>query len=158
MEYIILAVIVLGIVAANQLFKIYEISRELRPNEPEVITEADSKFNARLGVVFVIGFFAFVIWSVVKWKHLLLPEPASKHGVEIDNLMDVTLIIITIPFIICNVLLFYFLNKYYFRKDRKADFFAHSNKLEAVWTIVPAVVLATLIIYGLAVWNGYRLY
>lgn len=153
MEFIILAIIVLGVIAANQLFKIYELSRELRPNEPEVITEADSRFNARTGLVFIIAFLAFCIWSTLKWKHNFLPEPASKHGVEIAGLMNLTLIIISIPFFACNILLFYFLHKYYFRKNRKADFFAHSNKLEAVWTIVPAVVLATLIIYGLTVWN-----
>ncbi len=153
MEFIILAVIILGIVAVTQLFKIYELSRELRPNEPEVITEADSRFNARLGVIFVLGFFAFCLWCVYKWKGEFLPEPASKHGVEIDQLMDLTLIIIGIPFFICNALLFYFVNKYYFRKNKKADFFAHSNKLEAVWTVVPAIVLSALIIYGMRVWS-----
>lgn len=154
MEFIILAVIILGIVAANQLFKIYELSKELRPNEAEVITEADSRFNARMGIVFMIAFFAFCIWSTLKWKHNFLPVAASKHGVEIDSLMNVTWIIIGIPFVVCNFLLFFFVNKYYFRKNRKADFFAHSNKLEAVWTVVPAIVLATLIVYGLTVWNN----
>lgn len=153
MEFIILAVIILGIVAVTQLFKIYELSRELRPNEPEVITEADSRFNARLGLVFLVAFFSFCIWGVMKWKSEFLPEPASKHGVEIDQLMDLTLVIIGIPFFICNILLFYFVNKYYFRKNRKADYFAHSNKLEAIWTVVPAIVLSSLIIYGMRVWS-----
>jgi len=153
MEFIILAVIILGIVAVTQLFKIYELSRELRPNEPEVITESDNRFNARLGIIFLVAFFAFCIWGVMKWKGEFLPEPASKHGVEIDQLMDLTLVIIGIPFFICNALLFYFVYKYYWRKNRKADFFAHSNKLEAVWTIVPAIVLSALIIYGMRVWS-----
>ncbi|MDZ7848809.1 MAG: hypothetical protein U5L96_19920 [Owenweeksia sp.] len=29
----------------------------------------------------------------------------------------------------------------------------HNNRLEFIWTIVPAVVLAGLIIYGLATWS-----
>lgn len=153
MEYIVLGVIILAVVAISQLLKIYELSRELRPNDAPVISESDSRLNGRLGLLFLVAFFSFCFYCLFKWKHLMLPEPASLHGKEIDSLMNVTLIIIAIPFFICNILLFYFLNKYYFRKDRKADFFAHSNKMEAVWTIVPAIVLGALIIYGLTVWN-----
>lgn len=154
MNFLILAIIVLAIIAVFQLLKIYELSRELRPDEAPVITEADSRLNARLGIVFLFAFFGFVIWCIAKWKRFFLPVSASKHGVEIDQLWDITLVIIGIPFVICNVLLFYFVNKYYYKADRKADFFAHSNKLEAVWTIVPAVVLSALIVYGLRVWNS----
>lgn len=153
MDFLILAIIILAVVAIFQLLKIYELSRELRPDEAPVITEADSRMNARLGIVFIIGFFTFILWCIYKWGDKLLPEPASKHGVEIDQLWDVTMVIIGIPFIICNVLLFFFLNKYRYKKTNKADFFAHSNKLEAIWTVVPAIVLSALIIYGLRVWN-----
>jgi cytochrome c oxidase subunit 2 len=153
MDFLILAIIILAVVAIFQLLKIYELSRELRPDEAPVITEADSRMNARLGIVFLFGFFAFILWCIYKWSDKFLPEPASRHGVEIDQLWDVSMVIITIPFIICNFLLFFFLNKYRYKKERKADFFAHSNKLEAVWTVVPAIVLSALIIYGLRVWN-----
>jgi cytochrome c oxidase subunit 2 len=153
MDFLILAIIILAVVAIFQLLKIYELSRELRPDEAPVITEADSKMNARFGMVFVFGFFAFILWCIYKWSGKFLPEPASKHGVEIDQLWDVTMVIIGIPFVICNFLLFYFLHKYSYKKERKADFFAHSNKLEAIWTVVPAIVLSALIIYGLRVWN-----
>ena len=39
-------------------------------------------------------------------------------------------------------------------KDKKALFFADSNKLEAIWSIIPSVVLACLILYGLYAWNN----
>ena len=38
------------------------------------------------------------------------------------------------------------------RKEKKALFFADNNKLEAIWTIIPVIVLAGLIIYGLNTW------
>ncbi|UPT67715.1 MAG: cytochrome c oxidase subunit II [Sphingobacteriales bacterium JAD_PAG50586_3] len=154
MDFLILAIIILAVVAIFQLLKIYELARELRPDEAPVITEADSRMNGRLGILFIFAFFGFILYCILKWKDQLLPVSASKHGVEIDQLWDVSMVIITIPFVICNVLLFFFLNKYRYKKERKADFFAHSNKLEAVWTIVPAIVLSALIIYGLRVWNS----
>ena len=39
-------------------------------------------------------------------------------------------------------------------KIEGADFFAHSNKLELIWTVVPTIVLTILILYGLNVWNS----
>jgi cytochrome c oxidase subunit 2 len=44
---------------------------------------------------------------------------------------------------------------YYFRgrKDRKASFITHNNKLEFFWTAIPAVTLLALISYGLNVWG-----
>jgi len=50
------------------------------------------------------------------------------------------------------VFLFYFAYKYTFSKDRKAYFYTHSNKLELLWTTVPAVFLAVIIVYGLSAW------
>ena len=39
-------------------------------------------------------------------------------------------------------------------KNNKAKFYADSHKLEAIWTITPAVVLVVLIGYGLWQWNN----
>jgi cytochrome c oxidase subunit 2 len=52
-----------------------------------------------------------------------------------------------------NTFLFVFANKYRYNKDRKAKFFAHDNRLELVWTVIPSIVLAVIIIYGLRTWN-----
>jgi cytochrome c oxidase subunit 2 len=43
--------------------------------------------------------------------------------------------------------------KFYYRKDRKAKFFAHDNRLELVWTLVPGVTMAFIIVFGLITWN-----
>ena len=47
---------------------------------------------------------------------------------------------------------FTFAFKYVFNKDRKAYYYTHSNKLELLWTTVPAIFLAVIIVYG-----AYRL-
>ena len=56
-------------------------------------------------------------------------------------------------FVLCHFLLGYFAYKYAYSKERVATFFAHSTKLEMIWTVVPTVVLTTLIIYGISTWN-----
>jgi cytochrome c oxidase subunit 2 len=56
-------------------------------------------------------------------------------------------------FFLTNTLLFGFSWKYYHREERTALYYPHNNKLEAVWTIVPALALAFIVIYGLMTWN-----
>jgi cytochrome c oxidase subunit 2 len=55
--------------------------------------------------------------------------------------------------IITQFLLHYFAYKYKGEKGRKALFYADNNTLEFIWTIIPVIVLAGLIIYGLFTWN-----
>jgi len=50
-------------------------------------------------------------------------------------------------------LLSYFAFKYRGRKGQRAVFFADNDKLEFIWTIIPVIVLAGLIIYGLFTWT-----
>jgi cytochrome c oxidase subunit II len=68
-------------------------------------------------------------------------------------LMNVNLVIITVVFVITNFFLFYFAWKYYGRKDGKATYVAHNNRLEMIWTVIPAIFLAIIISYGIAYWN-----
>jgi cytochrome c oxidase subunit 2 len=49
--------------------------------------------------------------------------------------------------------LFVFAWKYVKKPGVKAYFFPHNNKLELIWTVVPASVLTVIIILGLKVWN-----
>jgi cytochrome c oxidase subunit 2 len=50
-------------------------------------------------------------------------------------------------------LLSYFSFKYRGKKENRALFFADNDKLEFIWTIIPVIVLAGLIIYGLFTWT-----
>jgi cytochrome c oxidase subunit 2 len=50
-------------------------------------------------------------------------------------------------------LLHYFAFKYKGEKGRKALFYADNDKLEFIWTIIPVITLAGLIMYGLFTWN-----
>jgi cytochrome c oxidase subunit 2 len=56
-----------------------------------------------------------------KWGPLVLHTPASAHGAEVDNLMNITWVLIFIVQAITQVLLHYFF-KYRGKKDQKALF------------------------------------
>jgi cytochrome c oxidase subunit 2 len=54
-----------------------------------------------------------------KWGPLVLHTPASAHGAEVDNLMNITWVLIFIVQAITQVLLHYFVFKYRGKKDQK---------------------------------------
>ena len=152
MKLLILLVVILGLVAIVQLAKVYQLSSSLRAKREEDISEADNRLNGGLFLLFMGLFYAGVIWCFVKYGDYL-PPSASLHGEAVDQLMNFNLLIITVVFFLVNTLLFWFAAKYYHRKDRKAKFFAHDNRLELVWTVIPSIVLAVIIAYGLKTWN-----
>jgi cytochrome c oxidase subunit 2 len=118
-----------------------------------IATEKDNNTQGILFVAFGIFFYGLMIFSFWKYSVILLPESASVEGVRYDNLYMVTMLVILFVQAVTQFLLFYFAFKYRGIKDRKALFYADSHKLEMIWTIVPAVVLAGLVLYGLSVWN-----
>lgn len=152
-KLLIVLIILLGIVAVAQLMRVYELSSELRNKKEEDISEGDNKLNATLMLVFMILFYATFIWQLIEFGGGKLGPSASEHGVATDWLLDINFYIIIAVFFITNTLLFYFAFKYSYKKDRKALFYPHNNKLEMLWTIVPAAVMAVIIILGLKTWN-----
>jgi len=63
------------------------------------------------------------------------------------------MILIFVVQTITQALLHYFAFKYRGRKGQTALYFADNNKLEFIWSSIPAVVLAVLIFYGLYAWT-----
>lgn len=146
-------VLILAVLVLAKVTRVFELSTELKGENPAEVTASDNKTQATLFMVGGLAYLAFVVYAFVVWGKHVLPPAASVHGENIDNLMNITLSIITPMFFITHLLLIFFAFKYYYRKSRTATFFAHSNKLEMLWTVVPTMVLTTLIIYGLTVWN-----
>ncbi|MCF8277850.1 MAG: cytochrome c oxidase subunit II [Flavobacteriales bacterium] len=147
-------VIILAILVLAKVVRVFELSTDLKGENPAEVTASDNKTQATLFVVFGLFWLAFVVYAAVVWGKLTLPPSASVHGDETDQLMSLTWMIIGPMFFITHLLLLFFGYKYYHRKDRTATFFAHSTKLEMIWTTVPTIVLTSLIVYGLSIWNG----
>lgn len=152
MKLLILLVVVLGLVAAVQLSKIYQLSISLRGKREEEISEADNRMNGGLWLVFMVLFYASFIVLLIRYGDYL-PPSASVHGLAVDQLMNFNMAIIFAVFFLVNTLLFWFSAKYYYRADRKATFYSHDNKLELIWTVIPSIVLAVIIAFGLRTWN-----
>jgi cytochrome c oxidase subunit 2 len=109
--------------------------------------------NALLFVLFLIaGFVLFGWYSVVYFDDYTLPV-ASEHGVRTDNLFWITTAVTGVVFLITHILLFIFPWQYRFKENKKAYFYPDNVKLEVIWTVVPAFVLALLVIGGWQVWS-----
>src|SRR5690606_11175077 len=82
----------------------------------------------------------------------ILPESASDHGEKIDSMIWITLAITGFVFIVTQILLFWYAFKYQEKEGRKPYYFPHSNKLELIWTVIPAITLTVLVGFGLYYW------
>ena len=152
-KLIILAVIVLGVITITQLMKVYALSSKLGNKSEAEISDRHNRLNAKLMIVFVIALFVSFIWLMLKYGWTGRGMAASVHGHEVDWLLNLNFIIILAIFFLTHIVLFYFSYKYVRKPGVKAFYFAHSNKLEMIWTIVPAATLAIIIILGLKSWN-----
>jgi cytochrome c oxidase subunit 2 len=148
-----LAVLVLVAIAIWQMTKMFELS-QLKKNKYEIASDKDNKYNGYMMFAFLIFIYGITIFSFWKYSKFLLPEAASAHGAEYDYLMLVSFIIIFIVQTITQALLHYFGYKYKGEKGKKALFYADNDRLEFIWTIIPVIVLAGLILWGLYTWTN----
>jgi cytochrome c oxidase subunit 2 len=151
--FLVILVIILFGVAVWQINKVFKLLQPAQSEDSEVASDDDNNTQGymMLGFVFFIyGTLAYCFWE---WGNVLLPVSASEHGVEIDQLMLVTMVLIFVVGIFTQWLLHYFAFVYRGSKDKKALFYADNHRLEFIWTIIPVIVLAALIIYGLFTWS-----
>lgn len=153
-KFLIYVAIILAVFAIGYLVRVFELASILKGDSPHKVTDKDNKFMSKIMMLFLVVFFVFAIWNLKTYGPLLLPNSASVHGAELDWLFNFNMIILFVVFVITHIALFYFAYKYYGRKENTATYFSHSNKLEMIWTIIPAIILAVIIILGLKVWNN----
>jgi cytochrome c oxidase subunit 2 len=138
-----------------QVGKVTELATKIR-GEQEMQDMANRR-NANYLLAFMILFLLATIISAYRYKNYFLGygphEAASAHGGTLDYLFAVTLFFTGIVFVVTQILLFYYAYRYKAQEGTKASFIAHDNKLEIVWTVIPAVVMAFLVISGLDAWN-----
>ena len=146
-------VVILVIVALVQITRVSELLAELRNEDVNEVTDSDNKTQGFLYLIIGMSFIVFVVWQMIEWNHLLLPDAASVHGAKIDVLMQFTMGMILVVFFILTPMLFFFAYRYRGNKENTAYFFAHNNKLELIWTVIPTIVLTGVIIYGLKTWD-----
>jgi cytochrome c oxidase subunit 2 len=153
MELLILLTVLLTVIAIAKVLRSKELVDSFKDPESDPISPTEIKTNALGMLIWGISFLALVVWMVVEWNKYLLPSSASVHGKDIDFLLNVTWALIFFVFFITHIFLFWFSYKYRHDASRKAYWFPHDNKLEMLWTVVPAAVLILLITYGMSTWS-----
>jgi cytochrome c oxidase subunit 2 len=150
--YLSIAIVALVFFVIFQIAKATEHVSILKGEE--ATRKQSNKINGALMVVFmVLGFVGIYVCNEYLFsKTLLAQEAASIQGEKVDQMIWVTLIITGIVFVITQVLLFWFAYKYQENDNRKVFFFAHSTKLELIWTAIPAITLTVLVVFGLRNW------
>jgi cytochrome c oxidase subunit 2 len=150
--YLSIAIIALIFIVIFQIAKASEYVSVLKGEE--VARKQSNKINGFLMIAFmVLGFVGIYVCNEYLFdKTLLAQEAASIQGEKVDQMIWITLIVTGIVFVITQILLFWFAYKYQENDNRKVFFFAHSTKLELIWTAIPAITLTVLVIFGLRNW------
>ncbi|WP_428328443.1 cytochrome c oxidase subunit II [Mucilaginibacter sp.] len=133
----------------GKILKIYDLTLTIQGKK-------GLNWNGIMGVVcllFLISGLYGAYWSLTVQGSMSLPEAASAHGVDIDNMFLVTAILTLIVFFITQTLLFGFAFFYRGSDKRKAYFLPHNNTIEKIWTIIPAAVLTVLVVFGFFTWQ-----
>jgi cytochrome c oxidase subunit 2 len=152
--FLIILVIILFGVAVWQMNKVFQLSKSPKSDDSsEIASDSDNNTQGYLMLAFVFFIYGILAYCFWEWGDVMLPISASEHGIQIDQLMLTSMIIIFTVGIFTQWLLHYFAFVYRGSKEKKALFFAENHRLEFIWTIIPVIVLAALIIYGLFTWS-----
>lgn len=150
--FLTIAVLVFLGAAIYQMTKIFELSQAGKQQD-QIANDKDNRVNGYLMFGFLIFIYGITIFSFVKYSKVLLPVAASEHGSEYDLLMLVSFVIILIAMVVVQALLHYYAFKYRGQAGVKALYYADNSKLELLWTGIPVIVLAVLILWGLYTWT-----
>jgi cytochrome c oxidase subunit 2 len=148
--FFLILILLLGFLITFQIAKASEYVGVLKGEKKNF--EANNKVNGFLMIVFLVLGLIGVYWCNELFRGKLLGESASVHGEQIDTMLYITIGITGVVFVITQVLLFWFAYKYQYSEKRTAQYFPHNNKLEVIWTVVPAIFLTVLVGFGLFYW------
>ncbi len=148
--YFTIALIVLVYVVIFQIAKASEYVSVLKGEEKA--RRSNNKINGFLMIAFLVLGLIGVYYCHEILKGRVLGESASIEGEKVDQMMNITIIVTGIVFLITQVLLFWFSYKYQEKDEQKPLFFPHNNTMEIIWTVVPAIALSILVVIGLRNW------
>lgn len=151
-EYFFVAIIAMIFILIFQIAKASEYVSILKGEEKS--RKQNNRINAFLMIIFlVLGLIGAWYCNELYYGKTLFPQgSASEQGENIDWMMYITIAVTGTVFVITQILLFGFAFKYQEKDGRKAFYFPHNNKLELLWTTVPAIFLTILISFGLKYW------
>jgi len=148
--FFIVLILIFGFLITFQIAKASEYVAVLRGEERA--RKQTNRINAFLLLVFLIVGLIGVYYCNERLRGKILGESASLEGEKIDTMLYITIAITGIVFFITQILLFWFAYKYQESDKRRAYYYPHNNKLEIIWTVIPAIALTVLVGFGIFYW------
>ncbi len=103
------------------------------------------------GTVPLLGvWFYWWAWKEGYW----LPDDVSTHGHEIDRLFNIIMWITGVVFVATEAALGWFIWKY--SRGEKALYTHGNHKVEIIWTVVPAIILAYIVWAQYGTWANIK--
>jgi cytochrome c oxidase subunit II len=149
-NFFIVAILLLGFLITFQIAKASEYVAVIRGEEKAKLQT--NKVNAFMLLAFLILGLIGVYYCNEALKGKVLGEAASDHGKNIDLMLKITFWMTGFVFVITQIALFWFAYKYQQSDKRKAYYYPHNNKLEVIWTVIPAIALTVLVGFGIFYW------
>lgn len=146
----VIVALLLGFLIVFQIAKASEYVSILHGEEKT--RRESNRINGFLLLTFLVAGLFGVWWCNHTLSDKILGEPASDHGERVDTMLYITLAVTFIVFVATQIALFWFSYKYQEKEGRKAYYFPHNNRLELIWTVIPAIVLTVLVGFGLYYW------
>jgi cytochrome c oxidase subunit 2 len=138
--FITVILIVLVFIIIYQIGKANEYAAVLR-GEEKVRAKTNRAIAFLLLVVFALGMYG--IWMCNDlFKDRMLPIAACKTGENYDAMFNVTIIVTGLVFFATQFVLFWFCFRFQASDKRTSFYFPHNNKLELIWTTIPAIAMA----------------
>lgn len=146
---VLLIAVVIGII--GKVISVYELTTKLNGRYNPLAT---NNFHATLWLISLPIFLYGVYWSYVNHGAMAWRDAVTEHGKRIDTMFIITTVVCTIVLVVMHILIFTFAYRYRMRLKKKAYFYPHNNTLERIWTVIPAVVLTVLVLFGFFTWRS----
>jgi cytochrome c oxidase subunit 2 len=150
--YVLLFLVICTVVAViGKVISIYELTNKMNKRHNPL---ASNTFQASLLFIFLFVFLGGVYYSYSHHGGMAWRDAVTEHGAKIDTMFIITTVITTFVLVITHILLLTFTFIYRMKKNGKAYYLPHNNTIEKIWTIVPAVVLTVLVLFGFFTWRS----
>lgn len=150
--YVLLFLVACTIIAVvGKIHSVYVLTRKMNGKYNPL---ANNNVQAVLLFLFLLFFVWGVYYSYSVWGSWSWRDAVTEHGKEIDNMFIITLVITTFVMVVMHILILTFTYIYRMRAKRQAYYYPHNDTVERIWTIVPAVVLTVLVLFGFFTWRS----
>ncbi len=150
--YVLLFLVVCTLVAVvGKIHSVYVLTRKMNGKHNPL---ANNNLQAGLLLVFLVVFLAGVYYSYAVWGSWSWRDASTLHGRDIDQMFIITLAITTFVLVITHIVLLTFTYVYRAKAKRQAYYYPHNDTIEKIWTIVPAIVLTVLVLFGFFTWRS----